>query len=143
MGDRSLVVFFSYSGNTRRLAKRIQTQCDGDLFELLPVVPYPMDYGAVVKQAKREIREGYLPDLEGLPKEIGEYSHIYVGTPNWLNTMAPPLAAFLSLYDCSDMEIDPFCTHGGGGPGRIQMAVRQLCPRAKIGDCLAVGGSRA
>lgn len=142
MSGKTLVVFFSYSGNTRRLAERIHTQSGGDLFELLPTAPYPQGYSAVVEQAKKELRKGILPALEQLPEGIEAYAHIYVGSPNWFNTIAPPLASFLSAYAFPGIEIHPFCTHGGGGPGGIQGAVTKLCPRARIDSCLAVHGNR-
>ena len=52
---KSLIVYFSHSGTTRRLAELIAKETGGDLLELVPEIAYPRDYSTVVAQAKREL----------------------------------------------------------------------------------------
>ena len=58
-----LVVYYSYSGTTRRLAEDIALIIDGDLRELNPQKPYSFSYNTAVKEAREEIEKGYCPPL--------------------------------------------------------------------------------
>lgn len=61
-----------------------------------------------------------------------------LGTPNWFNTMAPPVAAFLAAHDFTGKTILPFCTNGGGGMGHILKDVKKLASGAAVRDGLEV-----
>lgn len=127
MAEKSLVLFYSWSGNTRRIANSIAQKTGADLFELQPATPYPSDYNTVVAQAKKEIQNKYEPPLQPVSIDWNSYDMIYLGTPNWWSTMAPPLYAFLREVMPTDKTIAPFCTHGGGGDGHIAKDIAQLC----------------
>lgn len=139
---RVLTVFYSHSGNTRALARLIQQQAGGDLLEILPVTPYPDDYDTVVNQAKRELQSGYKPPLQTIVDNIDAYDLILVGSPNWWNTVAPPVMTFLAAYDLSDKAIFPFITHEGTGLGRSASDIAKLSPGATVVEGLAVRGGR-
>ena len=135
-----LVAYYSYSGNTRFAAEQIQKDTGGTLFEIKPVKPYPADYNACVELAKREINAGVKPELAEKVKEFDKYDVIFVGTPNWWSTMAPPVLTFLSSYDFSGKTIIPFVTHGGGGMARCESDMRKACPKAAFGRGGAFSG---
>ncbi len=139
---RVLIVYYSHSGNTRALARLIQHQTGGDLLEIEPVVPYPADYDAVVKQAKEELQAGYQPPLKTGVVNPESYDVILAGSPNWWNTLAPPLHTFLSQGDLSGKIIAPFITHEGTGLGKSAADIAWLCPGAKILEGLAVRGEK-
>jgi flavodoxin len=141
MADKVLVAYYSHSGNTKRLAELIHLHVGGDIYEITPAVPYHRDYATVVNQAKKEIREGYRPELAAELGSIEPYSRVFVGSPIWWSTVAPPLATFLSSYDFAGKIVLPFCTHGGGGVGRIERDIAGLCPQARVMGCLGVHGS--
>ena len=73
-------------------------------------------------------------------KEFGKYEVIFVGTPNWWSTMAPPVLAFLSSYEFSGKTVIPFVTHGGGGMARCETDMRKAVPKAKFGKGRAFSG---
>ena len=130
-----LVVYFSHSfGNTRRIARMIQKETGGDIFEIKPEQPYAANHKEVVAQARREIDAGFKPKLVAMPEKLDEYDVIFVGTPNWWNTMAPPVATFLSSHDLSGKTLIPFATHGGSGLGRYPEDMKKLCPKANFLD---------
>ena len=136
-----LVVFYSRSGNTRLIANLIHQEVGGTIHEIRPEAPYPNSYDAVVDQAKKEIQAGYKPALESALDHAESYDTIFVGSPNWWSTIAPPVATFLSKYDLSGKTIVPFCTHGGGGLGRIGKDIRKLCPRSTVLSSFEIYGS--
>ena len=114
-----LVVYYSYSGITRRLAEDIALITDGNLRELKPQKPYSFSYNTAVKEARKEIEKGYCPPLIQGAETIENAEVIFIGSPNWLKTFAPPVLSFLRTVDLSGKTIIPFCTHGGGGFGRM------------------------
>lgn len=138
---KTLIVYYSWSGNTRRIAMIIHKFVDGDIVELEPVNPYPRSYNATVEQAKKEIQSGYKPPLKTKIDNIEQYEIIFVGSPNWCGSLAPPVASFLSQYDLSGKTIIPFCTHGSGGKQRVIEDIKALCPNSKILPEFAVHGS--
>ena len=85
-----------------------------------------------LEQARREIDAGFRPELVVMPEKLDEYDVIFVGTPNWWNTMAPPVATFLTRNDVAGKTVVPFFTHGGGGMQRCESDVRKLCPKARV-----------
>ncbi|UKI30402.1 MAG: NAD(P)H-dependent oxidoreductase [Lentisphaeria bacterium] len=112
----------------------------GTLFEIKPVKAYPVDYGACVEQAKRECRDEFEPELATKVDDFSKYDVIFVGTPNWWSTMAPPVRSFLSSYDFSGKTVIPFVTHGGGGMARCERDMRKVCPKAVFGKGGAFSG---
>ena len=135
-----LVAYYSWGGNTRFAAERIQKLTGGTLFEIKPVKAYPVDYGACVEQAKRECRDEFEPELATKVDDFSKYDVIFVGTPNWWSTMAPPVRSFLSSYDFSGKTVIPFVTHGGGGMARCERDMRKVCPKAVFGKGGAFSG---
>lgn len=136
-----LVVYFSHSGNTREIATQIKTATGGDIFEIQPVKPYPEEYQKVLDQAKEEINSNYKPDLKTKVENIDSYDVIFIGSPNWYSTIAPPVSKFLSEYNLSGKTVVPFITHGGGGLAQCVTAITALCPNSTILDALVVSGS--
>jgi hypothetical protein len=108
--------------------------------EIIPVESYPEDYEAVVKQAKQELKSGYKPALRTRVENIESYDVIFVGSPNWWNTVAPPVMTFLSEHDLSGKATVPFITHAGSGLGRGVTDIARLCPDATVLEGLAVWG---
>jgi flavodoxin len=72
---------------------------------------------------------------------VEAYDTIFVGSPNWWDTIAPPVATFLSENDLSGKTIVPFCTHGGGGLGSISEDIAELCPQSTMLNSFEIYGS--
>ena len=112
-GGKPLVVYFSRSGNTRRLAELIHKRVGGDILEITPVTPYPADYQATVDQAKREQADNARPAVNTKIADPGQYSVIFLGYPNWWSSMPMPVWTFVEQNGLDGKTIAPFCTHGG------------------------------
>ncbi|WP_035172666.1 flavodoxin, partial [Caldanaerobius polysaccharolyticus] len=83
MAKQILVAYFTWSGNTRKIANLIHKEIGRTICEIQPAVPYPNSYRAVVEQAKKEIQAGYKPPLKSKIDYIESYDTIFVGSPNW------------------------------------------------------------
>lgn len=137
---KPVIVYYSYSGITRRLAEDIALITDGDLRELQPQQPYSFSYNTAVKEVREEIEKGYCPPLMQGAEAIGNAEVIFVGSPNWLKTFAPPVRSFLRTVDLDGKTIIPFCTHGGGGFGRMIEDYKRECEHSIIKDGIALKG---
>lgn len=142
-GERTLIVYYSRTGNTRAVAEQIRTLTGGQMVEIQTVNPYPAEHRATTEQAKKELTAGFKPPLTTQVPDMAKYDVIYVGSPNWWQTMAPPMMTFLTEYDFAGKTLVPFMTHGGGGLGRTVQDMKSLCPTAKVLDGLSVRGTAA
>ena len=146
MSKKSLVLFYSWSGNTRRIAQIIAEKTGADLRELQPETPYSQNYNAVLSQAKQEIQQKQYPALRPIDTDWNAYDAVYLGTPNWWSSIAPPVSSFLHEVMPTDKTIIPFCTHGGGGEGHIAHDMRSYCIGCDVLPLLSIqgdGGKRA
>lgn len=146
-GRKMLVAFFSHTGNTRAIAGMIQEATGADIFEIVPANPYPESYGDVLARGRQELKGNVMPELKSEAPDLAPYDVIFVGSPNWFNTIVPPVMTFLSSRDFSGKTIVPFMTHGGGGLGKSQQDLKRLAPGATLlegrafrGDAVADAG---
>lgn len=135
-----LIVCYSRTGNTQEIASQIQSMIGGDIVVLQTVDPYTDDHKATTKQAKEELKSGYRPPLKTTVADIASYDVIFLGSPNWWGTIAPPVMTFLSQYDVSGKTIAPFITHEGSRLGRSVEDIAAMAPKATVLEGLAVRG---
>lgn len=95
-------------GHTAGIARQIQVQTGGTLFEIKPAEPYSDDYDTTERQGRKETQSGYRPPLADMPAELDSYDMILLGTPNWFNTIARPVASFLASSNLSGKKIGLF-----------------------------------
>lgn len=137
-----LVVYYSHSGNTKKLAEQIAGLTGADLLELHPMQEYPRDYNTVVAQAKEISAKGFLPPCK--PPYLRWISMIpfWWARQTWWSTMAPPVKTFLQSCRLEGKKAAVFATHGGGGFGHIEKDFRALCSAAQVlGGYAAYGAS--
>lgn len=140
---KALIVYYSYSGNTQEVAKYIQGAVECDIFEITPAEAYPEEYQECVQQAREEILAGVKPPLKGKPEKLDEYDVIFVGSPNWCSTIAPPVASFLSENNLEGKSIAPFITHGSGGKANCFTDMKKLAPKSTFLKEFAIAGKNA
>lgn len=105
---KTLIVYFSWSSNTEKMAKTIQEQTGGDLLELIPVTAYPTDYTACTEVALEERDNNARPAIQNLPASIDEYDTILIGYPIWWHTAPMIIGTFLESYDLTGVSVYPF-----------------------------------
>ncbi len=133
-----LIVSYSYSGNTHQIAQELQGITGGDWCEIHPWQPYPMAFPELLEQVKQELHSGYHPRLLPGARSPRPYQVIFVGSPNWCGTIAPPLASWLYKNDLSGKVILPFYSHCGGVKGNLRGDIARLCPGADVREALGV-----
>jgi len=133
-----LIVYYSHSENTRKIAELIHNEIGGTVVRLQPAAPYPTDYDEVVRQAVKEIKAGYTPPLKAGVPDTAAFDTIFVGSPNWIRTVTPPVVTFLKEHNLSGKTIVPFCSHGGGGEENVLKDIAKLCPDSTVLSGIAI-----
>lgn len=134
---KKLVVYYSYTGNTESLVERIKEKIDCDVVKILPKVEYSTDYQAVVDQAKKDVENNAMPEIQDLKVDLSLYDTIILGSPVWWYTFAPVINTFLNNNDLANKTIIPFITNAGW-LGHTIPDMEKLCPNANVIDALSV-----
>jgi len=110
---KSLVVYYSFEGNTKFVAETIAQKIGADLLALKPKKEIQthgfMKYFWGGKPATMQ----ETPELLPLEKNPSEYDLIFIGTPVWAFTFTPPLRSFFTSQKLKGKKIALFCCHGG------------------------------
>lgn len=129
--SRSLVVFYSQSGNTEKVANIIQKKTGADIERIETVDPYSGDMGAIAGAFMGERRDGRVRDLKPMKAKIADYDTLYVGYPVWAGTFAGPIHSLIKSNDFKGKVIIPFCTFGSGGNTSVA-ELKAALPGAKV-----------
>ena len=152
---RNLVIYYSRKGqnyvngkiedlekgNTEIVAEYIQKAVGADLFEIEPVKDYPGDYMECTEVAKQELRDNARPKLKAYLDDVREYDNIVVAGPCWWGTYPCPVFTQLEKLNFKGKKVFPVMTHEGSGEAKSKIALKTMCPGAKVGKALAVQGS--
>ena len=115
---KPLVVYWSWSEthNTKVVAEMIQQKTGADIALIEMVTPYPSDFGGAAQAGQRDKAQPKAPAIKDIGVDVSKYDPIFVGTPIWFSSFAPPVRTFLQSYDLKGKNVALFCTHGQGNP---------------------------
>ena len=115
--EKTLIVFYSKSGNSKVAVSIIGQYIKCDVCEITMIEEYPRKSEEFVKIVREHLRNKTGPAINPLKIKLEEYKNLFVVTPNWGNTMAPPLRTFFNTNNIKDMNVYPIMSHGGNGVG--------------------------
>ena len=138
--NKVLVVYFSETGNTQKLAKLISDKVGGDFIRIETVQKYPTNYQDLVDYAEEEKNKNARPELKELNIDLDKYDTILIGYPIWWYQMPMALYTFFDTYDFSGKTIVPFNTHEGSGVSGTNDDIKELEPKANVLKSLAIRG---
>lgn len=125
--SRTLIAYYSFSGTTRCLAEEIARQVNGEVWEIIPEQAYTFAENTATKRVRGQIEQRHCPPNLAKCEAVQDFDTIFLGSPNWFKTMAPPVRTFICEHDLAGKTIVPFCTHGGGGLGCMEVDMREVC----------------
>ena len=134
--NKTLVVYFSASGTTRKIAEMIAEVGDFSLYEVTPKELYTSDdlnwmnkkSRSSVEMSNKKIR----PEITDTDAHIKEYDTIILGFPIWWYVAPTIVNTFLEKYDFSGKKIVLFATSGGSGFGNTVKELKPSAPGAEI-----------
>lgn len=126
-----LVAYFSATGTTEGVAKKVAKASGGKLYEIVPQKAYTsvdLNYNNDNCRANREMEnENARPAIKGSVKNMANYDVIYIGFPIWWETAPRIIDTFVESYDFSGKTIIPFCTSGSSGISTASSDLKKLC----------------
>lgn len=140
--DKTLVVYYSQTGNTKAVAEIFQKELNADIVALECEVPYPDDFNATVEESRDEIKNGTGRALANGKISLKKYKTIYIGYPVWFGTYAPPVATFIKENKLAGKDVVLFCTFGSGGTKSSGEGFKAACPEANLVDAFGIAGRR-
>ena len=119
--SKKLVAYFSASGVTAKLAKKLAETIDADLFEIKPVEPYSEAdqnwKNPLARCNKEKIGKKDVP-VSGIVENMDEYDTVYLGFPIWYWAAPNVVNTFVKQYDFSHKQVVLFATSGGSDMGK-------------------------
>lgn len=138
-GGKTLVVYYSATGNTQEAANRIAELTGGDLFELEPADPYTDEDLNYSDENSRVVYEHDNPDardvalVQDTVDNWDEYDTVFLGYPIWWGIAAWPVNDFVTANDFTGKTVIPFCTSASSGLGESGELLAEM---AGTGDWL-------
>lgn len=128
-----LVAYFSWSGNTERMAEQIVAQTGADLFSIEPVNPYPEDYTACTEVALEERDSDARPAIRTTidADAWAAYDTVFIGCPVWWHTAPMIINTFTESYDFTGKTVIPFCTYAETYRDETLARIVELTPDAR------------
>ena len=129
---KTLVVYYSATGNTEEAAGYIAEATGGDLFELEPADPYTDDdlnYGDEDSRVVYEHDNPEARDVELVADTVdnwAEYDRVFIGYPIWWGIAAWPVDGFVEANDFTGKTVIPFCTSSSSGIGESGELLAEL-----------------
>ena len=154
---RVLVVFYSWDENTKHAAELIK-KCwtngtNEHFFAVYDVrltisrIKLKDDYNTnnfdiCIEQAKEQIIKKAKPKIYNVPDDVSAYDIIFLGSPNWWHTIAPPLLSFTEKMKDYRGTVAPFITQGSSGLGHCEEDLKKALPKAKVLHAALFSGKR-
>ena len=110
MSGKTLVAYYSQSGQTRRMAEMIAEKTGADMYEIVPVREYNSDMWKAWDEAQVERKENKYPALRGEMPDISGYDTILIGGASWGFTLPNPVTSFVRQMDFSGKKVSGFWT---------------------------------
>lgn len=107
----TLIVYYSYSGTTKRVAEHLQTLTGGELYELKLETPYTGSSNNVSDRVFDERAREEMPKLLGELPDLSKYDRILIGTPVWNDSMSNPIIGYLKQTDFGGKTVSLFWTY--------------------------------
>lgn len=134
---KTLVVYFSASGNTKKVAQEIAKATGGDLFEITPKDAYSsrdLNWTNPLSRVNREHNNASLQNVELTTTTVpnwASYDTVFIGYPIWWGVAAWPVNTFVKANNFSGKTVIPFCTSTSSGLGESGTNLAKLAGTGK------------
>lgn len=129
---KTLVVYYSASGNTEEVAQYIADETNGDLFEIQPVDMYSsadLDWTDENSRVCREYQNPDLRNIELVSTDVANwnsYDTVFIGYPIWWGEASWVVNNFIKENDFSNKNVIPFCTSASSGLGESGKLLEEM-----------------
>ena len=130
---KTLVAYFSWSGNTVQIAEKLARKTKGDLFRIEREIPYSTDYHTCAyKEAKEEADQHLRPAIKTPLPDLKDYDAVMIAFPIWWYTMPAPVMTFLESFpDWQGKKVYVFANAYSDIPSQFVNSLRDAAACAK------------
>ncbi len=126
----TLVIYYSFTGNSKKVANYVKDKLNADILELEPQIPFSSDYDEVVAEwqnndIKRDV------EIKKVDKDLSKYKKIVLITCTWWYGISPVMKKFLKEYDLSNKDII-IASSNAGWLGHCFKDYETLLPNSNI-----------
>ena len=143
--SKTLVAYFSASGTTAKVAKKMAEAIGADLFEINPEKPYTgADLNWQNKNSRSSVEmndRSSRPAIAVKAADMPQYDVVFVGFPVWWYREPSIIDTFMESYDFAGKTVIPFATSGGSGLGDSAANMQKLAKGAKVVNGKRFSGS--
>ncbi len=129
-GKKSLVVYFSCTGTTKKIAEYVQQSTGADIYRIEAEVPYTaedLNYGDASTRATKEQNDSSArPAIAGKVENMSQYQNVVIVYPIWWGQAPRIISTFLESYDFKGKTIVPVCTSHSSGIGSSAVSLHSL-----------------
>ncbi len=129
---KPIVLYYSRSGRTEKLAQLIATDMHGEIIRITPQKEYR---GSLRKAVSRVLRDR-MKKKNNHPvtpaPDLRDFDPVFIGFPIWMKDMPDFVAEFISGCDLGGKTVIPFATFWMSGIGGALKTMERVCPEAKI-----------
>ena len=133
-----LVVYLNEREGTEEAAKAVAAGLNCDLFEIVPLEPYPEDETEKLERAQNEYDDLLLPALEGHVEDMSAYSVIVAVFPEFGGNMPMVVRTFMEDYDLRRTFVVPVCIASADGAGYAVEQLRSLLSQTPVYDGITI-----
>ena len=135
---KTLVVYFSATGNTKAAAQRLAKEHGADLYEITPEVPYSaadLDWRDKNSRSTLELQDKTSrPAIKGRCENIADYDTVWIGVPIWWYTAPTIINTFVEAHDLSGKVLNVFATSGGSDVKDAYNDLKKAYPKYSWGE---------
>ncbi|WP_318766158.1 flavodoxin [Lactiplantibacillus carotarum] len=114
MAKPTLIIYYSWSGTTKRAAQDLAKRINADVVELTVAAnTFPSDMFATSDVAKQQLNDHTLPALTNALPDFNRYTTILIGGPVWSAMVATPVRSLLAKLNGYSGVVAPFYTDAG------------------------------
>ena len=129
MAKKVLVAVFSASGTTRAVGEEIARTAGADFYEIVPKEIYTSaDLNWMNKKSRSSVEmsdPSARPEISGAVADMASYDTVIVGFPIWWGKEPGVIRTFLKKNSLKGKTLIPFCTSGGSGVGKSDIALHK------------------
>ena len=141
--SKNLVVNYSQTGNTDKVATLIASEANADIVRLKCETPYPDTFEATISESRDEVTHQTGRTLTNGTLDLCHADTIFIGFPIWYGTFAPPIVTLARENNLfAGQHVVLFCTYGSGGRKSAEAAFRELCPEADVIGSFGIAARR-
>jgi flavodoxin len=134
--SKALVTYFSAGGKTAKVAAKLASAVNGELFEIIPEVPYTgkdLNWMNPKSRSSVEMKDrSCRPAIASKVENMAEYDVVFVGFPIWWYREPSIIDTFMESYDFTGKTVVPFATSGSSAIGESGQNMQNLAKGTKV-----------